>query len=289
MGVALRVRSVLSVTVLAVGLVLLLQPAGAAVTEVRQDSGVLTGIVEYQCTTTGSAEKQDIKVEVALTMPATATTGEQMSIGWQGTYAEGTGLKAPATGLTTGTGLYAYASISELPGLTSATGVGTLTTVAANQVIPLPTVSVSLKTTPSNAGTATVRPAALNFGTAANAPSIECEVQNRAALTTYPLTVTAADQTGTEPETDTGTEDTEPETDAETEPESDTGTDTGTDGNGKVRQTPSGPAATGGGGERGPDGRVFLLTGSLLILTATTGLLLRHRAWRGPGPTKPVR
>ncbi|MEV4746205.1 hypothetical protein ACFQVD_41130 [Streptosporangium amethystogenes subsp. fukuiense] len=277
MGVALRVRSVLSVTVLAVGLVLLLQPVGAAVTEVRQDSGVLTGIVEYQCTTTGSAEKQDIKVEVALTMPTTATTGEQMSIGWQGTYAEGTGLKAPATGLTTGTGLYAYASISELPGLTSATGVGTLTTVAANQVIPLPTVSVSLKTTPSNAGTATVRPAALNFGTAANAPSIECEVQNRTALTTYPLTVTAADQTGTEPETDTGTEtDTDTESDAGTEPE----TDTGTDGNGKVQQTPSGPAATGGGGERGPDGRVFLLTGSLLILTAATGLLLRRRAWR---------
>ncbi|MER6174220.1 hypothetical protein [Streptosporangium sp. NPDC001681] len=277
----MRVRSVLSVTVLAGGLVLFLQPVGAAVSEVRQSSAVITDVVEYQCTTTGATEKQNIKVKVEMTMPATATTGEQMSIGWQGTYADGTGLKAPATGLTADTSLYAYASISGLTGLTSATGVGTPGTVGANQVIPLPTTPVSLSTTSSNAGTATVRPAALNFGTAANAPSIKCAVQNQDALTTYPLTVTAADQTGTETETgtDTGTETdtdtgTEPETETETETEPETG------GNGKVQQTPSGPAATGGGGERGPDGRMFLLTGSLLILTATTGLLLRRRAWR---------
>ncbi|MGW0588607.1 hypothetical protein [Streptosporangium sp. NPDC002607] len=263
----MRVRSVLSVTVLAGGLVLFLQPAGAAVSEVRQSSAVITDVVEYQCTTTGATEKQNIKVKVEMTMPAAATTGEQMSIGWQGTYADGTGLKAPATGLTADTSLYAYASISGLTGLTSATGVGTPGTVDANQVIPLPTAPVSLSTTSSNAGTATVRPAALNFGTAANAPSIKCAVQNQAALTTYPLTVTAADQTGTETETETDTG-----TEPETEPE--------VGGNGRVQQTPSGPAATGGGGERGPDGRMFLLTGSLLILTATTGLLLRRRAWR---------
>ncbi|GAA4577488.1 hypothetical protein [Planotetraspora kaengkrachanensis] len=46
----------------------------------------------------------------------------------------------------------------------------------------------------------------------------------------------------------------------------------------QVSQTPTGGAATGGGAEAGPDGRVFILTGSALVLAAAVGgLLMRTR------------
>ncbi|MEZ0072941.1 hypothetical protein [Planotetraspora sp. GP83] len=46
----------------------------------------------------------------------------------------------------------------------------------------------------------------------------------------------------------------------------------------QVTHTPGGGAATGGGGEMGPDGRVLVLSGTALILAAATGgLMLRAR------------
>ncbi|MEW9528898.1 hypothetical protein [Microbispora sp. NPDC049125] len=48
--------------------------------------------------------------------------------------------------------------------------------------------------------------------------------------------------------------------------------------NGQVTHTPGGGAATGGGGEIGPDGRVLVLTGTGLMLAAATGgLMIRAR------------
>ncbi|MEV6863676.1 hypothetical protein AB0M44_22045 [Streptosporangium subroseum] len=298
----MRIRSILSATILAGSLTLFCQPAHAtAASEVPQDAVVVTDIVDYRCTATGAAgaagaaEKQDIKVKVELTMPTDATAGTQMTIGWRGTYADDTtALRAPTTGLAGGTKLYAYASISGLAKLTSATGVGELTTLSAGQIIPLPMVPVSLKTTPSNAGTATVRPAAINFGTKPDERSIECEVQNATTLTTYPLTiasadgtpadsvpvspsqqptttapVTAGDQSADSVPADTGLQP------VDSAPAAEAGAST--EGNGKVIETPSGGAATGGGGESGPDGRVLMLIGSLLTLAAAAGLLLRRR------------
>ncbi|MEZ0074789.1 hypothetical protein [Planotetraspora sp. GP83] len=104
----------------------------------RQRSVITTDIVEYECKPNGSTQTQEIKVKIELTMPTGATTREQMTIGWRGTYAEGAELRAPAVGLSAGTKLYAYASISGLAGLTSATGVGTLNTVSGGEIIPLP-------------------------------------------------------------------------------------------------------------------------------------------------------
>ncbi|ETK33098.1 hypothetical protein [Microbispora sp. ATCC PTA-5024] len=47
---------------------------------------------------------------------------------------------------------------------------------------------------------------------------------------------------------------------------------------GQVTHTPGGGAATGGGGEAGPDGRVLVLTGTGLMLAAATGgLMMRAR------------
>jgi hypothetical protein len=280
----LRIRLILSATALAGGLGLFCQPAHAAVSELRQDAVVGTDVVAYRCTATGVAEKQDIKVKVELTIPADATTGTQMTIGWHGTYADGTGLRAPATGLAGGTKLYAYASISGLAKLTSATGVGEPATLSAGQIIPLPTATVSMKTTSSNAGTATVKPAAINFGTRPTEPSIQCEVQNAAALTTYPLTVASAggQPTDSAPATPspqpTGSV---PVTSSPTHTVTATVTRATANENGKTVKTPSGGAATGGGSESGPDGRMLILTGFLLTLAAATGLLLRRRSLPG--------
>ncbi|GAA2881163.1 hypothetical protein GCM10010517_44070 [Streptosporangium fragile] len=285
----MRPRSILPFAALTAGLVLFCQPVHATLPEAGQGATVVTGIVEYRCVATGVDETQDIKVEVALTMPDDATTGKQMTIGWRGAYVDDTALRVPSTGLAGGTKLYAYASISGLAKLTSATGVGELGTLGAGQAIPLPTAVIPLRTTSSNAGTATVRPGDINFGTRPNEPSIRCEARNATALTTYPLTVASAD--GRPDEDDQPTEDDRPgEDDQPTEDDrlttspqpahtvTATVTRTSTDGNGGVNRTPAGGAATGGGGESGPDGRTFVLIGFLLILAAATGLLLRRRS-----------
>ncbi|MCC5578194.1 hypothetical protein IMZ11_21445 [Microtetraspora sp. AC03309] len=291
----MRIHSILSVAALAGGLTLFCQSAQAAVSEARQDTVAVTDIVDYQCTATGVAEKQDIKVKIELTMPTDATTGEQMTIGWRGTYADDTALRAPATGLASGTKLYAYASISGLAGLTSATGVGELATLSAGQNISLPMAAVSLKTRSSNAGTATVRPGAINFGTRPNEPSIQCEVRNATALATYTLTVASANgrPTGSASQTPspqqtptaTATASGQPTDSASGTPNplptltvTATVTRASEEGDGTVATTPLGGAATGGGGESGPDGRVMVLVGFLLTLAAAAGLLLRRHS-----------
>jgi hypothetical protein len=303
----LRIRSFLSVGALAGSLVLFCQPAQAVVFEVPQDAVVVTDIVEYQCAAIGVTEKQDIKVKVKvkveLTMPTGAATGKQMTIGWRGTYADDTtALRVPSTGLVGGIKLYAYASISGLAKLTSATGIGELATLNAGQIIALPTAAVSLKTTSSNAGTATVRPAAINFGTKPTEPAIQCEVQNAAALTTYPLTIASSDGQPTDPlpitpstqptptvmaTADDQSTDSVPVTSSPQPTQTITATAAGTSaagGIGKVIKTPAGGAATGGGGESGLDGRMLMVTGFLLTLIAATGLLLRRRSlWLSRG------
>ncbi|MEV7011178.1 hypothetical protein [Streptosporangium sp. NPDC051022] len=307
----MRIRSLFPVIALVGGLALLCQPARAAVPDARQDAVVLTDIVEYRCGVTGETgetEKQDIRVKVELTMPADAVVGRQTTIGWHGVYADDTAvLRVPETGLADGTKLYAYASISGLSGLNSATGVGELAALDPGQVVSLPTTAVSLKTTASKAaGTATVRPAAINFGTGSTGPSIRCEVLNTGALTTYALTVASADgrpidsapvtpvpqptSTVTAAPTVTATAtvtaqmaDAGAVTPSSQRARALTTTVVGssTGGNGKVIETPSGGASTGGGGEAGPDGRMFISTGFLLILAAATGLWLRRRGLPG--------
>ncbi|MFC6581105.1 hypothetical protein [Planomonospora parontospora] len=177
-----------------------MHPVGhhAAVSDMQREGAVITDVVEYRCSTTGVAETQDVKVKIELTMPAEATAGEQMTIGWRGTYvSDATALRAPATGLAADTKL--YAAVSGLAGLTSATGVGELASIGPTQIIPLPTAVLPLKTTSSKAGTAMVRSAAVNAGTRPTEPSIQCEVQNADALTTHPLAIASADDRPTRP------------------------------------------------------------------------------------------
>ncbi|MFG1704810.1 hypothetical protein ACFLIM_16615 [Nonomuraea sp. M3C6] len=224
--------------------------------------------VGYMCETKATGEKQTIQVDVELTVPTDAEVAVEMTIGWRGSYVEGEELLAPATGLDGDINLYAYAGISSIDQLTSATGVGQLGTITPGAPIPLPEETVNLKTTPRRPGEGTVHAAAINFGPRPQEIVIECEVLDTPARTEYPLAIPGTGQTGSpSPETST-TETTDPET-ASPEP---THTVTTT-----TTRTPAGGVATGGGGEAGPDGRMLVAMGSVLILASVTGLILRRR------------
>ncbi|TQS29456.1 hypothetical protein [Microbispora sp. KK1-11] len=259
---------------------LVCQPAHAALASAEQGLRVAAEVVEYECTTDDVTETQDVKINVELTMPDNATAGQQMSIGWRGTYVTGSELRAPAAGLTA-VKLYAYAALTGIEDLTSATGVSEPLSITAGQTIPLPEAEVSMKTTSSRAGTATVRPAAINIGPSPTAPVIECEVRNASTLTTYTLTVAQGGQASTSPTADRTTTSPKPTrtvtatvTAAATD---DADLDQEIPAAQEMDATPVGGAATGGGGEAGPDGRMYVLTGLAIILAACAGLLLRRR------------
>ncbi|MGW0805754.1 hypothetical protein [Nonomuraea sp. NPDC002799] len=240
--------------VLAASVLLLPQPAHAA-----------ADVVPYECTT-AAGETQNIKVTIELTVPTDAIVGVEMAIGWQGSYVTGSELKAPATGLDGEINLYAYAGISGYPGLTSATGVAPVGTITPGGPIPLPATPVQLKTKANSEDQGTVHAAAINFGPTPQQPLIECEISDGAALTEHPLTVP-----GTGGPADPDPADPDPAASESPDPEP---TPT-------ITQTPEGGVQTGGGGEAGPDGRMVMLTGSMLILVSTTGLAL-HRRRRPP-------
>ncbi len=148
-----------------------------------------------------------MQIKVELTMPTSARANQQFEIGWKGTYVTGQELQAPTTGTLTPK-IFAYTTMTGITGLTSATGEGTLGTITAGQTIPLPTTAVSLKSTATSTGTATVKPGKLNFGAntaTGNQPMIECAVQNDTELKTYPLVVGTATSTPTSSNTPTGT------------------------------------------------------------------------------------
>ncbi|MFI6389835.1 hypothetical protein [Nonomuraea sp. NPDC050540] len=242
-----------------------------AVVLLAASSGVLpmggesAGVMTYTCTTTATAQTQEIRVNVDLTVPPTAKVGEQMTIGWRGSYAGGGELIAPIAGLK----LYVYAGISKIDKLTSATGVATLPEIAAGEPIPLPESVVELKTTPSQEGSGLVRPGAMNFGTTNTSPVIRCKAPDNRPV--YPLTV----EGGTTP-TDAETEQPD-ETEQPGEPVDDAETVRSNEPVDEVR-TPVGGAETGGGGEAGPDGRIVVLAGLVMLAGAGAGLARRTRS-----------
>ncbi|MFI9576252.1 hypothetical protein ACIG5D_32915 [Microbispora rosea] len=284
----MRIPAVVSVVFVGC-LALASPPAHAAPLSVERSLRVVAEVVEYECTTDeNAAEKQDVKINIELTMPDDATAGQQMSIGWRGTYATGSELRAPTDGLGD-VKVYAYAAFTGIENLTSATGVSELVSVAAGQIIPLPQTGLTLKTTSPNAGTATVRPAAVNIGPSPTAPVIQCEVRDATTLTTYTLDVAQDTQTSPTPSPDgtvAGPKPTRTVTATVTASVSDAESDAESDEDGlerdagaaqEVDTTPVGGAATGGGGEAGPDGRMYVLTGLAITLAACAGLLLRRR------------
>jgi hypothetical protein len=174
-------------------------------------------VVEYTCKVGEQPITPNILIRITLTMPSTAPqVGEQFSIGWTGDFEPGSELEAPAA-VPAGIKMYAYASISGLTGLTSATGVGELGTATAGQPISLPA-SVDMRTRSQNPGTASVKPASVNFGLTPQNPLVDCEPADPGPLKTYPLTIGGDDTTPTPTATETEPED-EPTPQEETEDE----------------------------------------------------------------------
>ncbi|MFG2075579.1 hypothetical protein [Nonomuraea maritima] len=245
-------------------------------------NGNLTDLVQYRCVGPETTNVQNVEIKVTLTMPTSAAVNQQMIIKWRGVYTQGKELKAPATGQTISPKIFAYASLTGITNLTSATGEGTTGTIVANQPIPLPTQDIELKTTSTTAGTATVKPAAVNFGANSatgnigNTPSIQCAVQNASSLKTYTLTVGNSTPTPTPTPSATTTSPRPTLTTTATvtvTPSSATST--------RSSRTPKAGADTGAGGMAGPDGRMFILTGTALIAAAAVGgLVMRRRAVR---------
>ncbi|MER7505533.1 hypothetical protein AB0L05_34465 [Nonomuraea pusilla] len=235
-----------------------------------------TDVVQYECTGPTASEVQDVEIKVELTMPTSAKVGEQFAIKWKGTYTTGKELKAPSTGQTISPKIFAYAALTGISGLTSATGDAATGAITAGGIIPLPQTAFDVKTTAHTAGTATVKPAKVNFGVdnnSGNQPAISCTVQNDTALKTYTLTVGA----GTSP-TSSSTPTSSPKP-TKTTTAYVTVTPSATKSTTKRRssQTPKAGADTGAGGEMGPDGRVFILTGSALVAAAAVGGLWMRR------------
>ncbi|MEV2266530.1 hypothetical protein [Nonomuraea africana] len=248
------------------------------VIQVKQGGGTGTGgdaVVAYKCVTSTNTDSKDTSLNVTMTMPTGAEANKEQSISWSATYASGAAqLTVPAGGFTNAK-FIASASVSGagVSG-TSVTGENTFNTTTAGATISsFPTVTLKVK--PTTTGTVTMKAGDLYFGTSATQYQYKCTVQTTPAPKSYTFTVTSA-STSPSPSPSPSATTTNPKP-TRTVTATVTQTPVGA-GNGKVTKTPKGAAETGGGGDMGPDGRMFVLTGSLIVLAAAAGgLVLRRR------------
>lgn len=271
----------------------LLSPSTATTTCTTQSTEVLdvtigTGggggtddVVEYDCDVAsggGDADyPADVDIKVTMTPPTSATANADASITWTGVVqSTGQSLKAPTGFPTTSPKMFVTVKASGAGVPTTATGEATLGTVTIGQPITLPT-SVTVKIKPTTTGTVTLTAGDLAFGTSASSPSIKC-LAPTTGLKTFTFQVGSSTGTPTTSSTPTNTTSTPKPTKTSTAtvtvtPSSST----------KKSKTPKAGADTGGGGEAGPDGRMFILTGTALVgAAAVGGLVMRRRnATRG--------
>ncbi|MEV4019192.1 hypothetical protein AB0J35_52790 [Nonomuraea angiospora] len=245
--------------------------------------GGTDGIVTYDCDLGGSGGGDadypvDVRIKVGMTAQANATANADATITWTGTIQSGDSLKAPTGFPTNSPKMFVTikASGAGVPSSPNPTGEATLGTVTIGQPITLPT-SVTIKVKPTTTGTVTLTPGDLAFGTSASSPAIKC-LAPTSSLPTFTFTVGSSTGTPTTSSTPTNTTSTPKPTKTSTAtvtvtPSSST----------KKSKTPKAGADTGGGGEAGPDGRMFILTGTALVgAAAVGGLVMRRRnATRG--------
>ncbi|MGN9786980.1 hypothetical protein ACTMTF_36545 [Nonomuraea sp. ZG12] len=238
--------------------------------------GTGTDIIAYTCTVVGGTTTDDAQVDIKVTptMPTSARANQDASITWTGAVqSTGDPLPAPTAGFPTSSKLFATVKASGAGAPASATGEAALT--ATTQITTLPNVTIKVK--PTTTGTVTITPGDLVFGTSATATTqaVKCTAPTT-GLKTYTFTVSAATSTPTSSNTPT-TSSTPTPTKTKTEFVTETPT-TRKSPTTRSSQTPKKGAATGAGGDAGPDGRMFLLAGSVLVLGAGAGgLLLRRR------------
>ncbi|MFG1941650.1 hypothetical protein [Nonomuraea sp. NPDC048826] len=277
------------------GLTLALASAATAVTTCTTNSTEVldvpigTGgggdqVVSYQCTlatTSGTdpAYPATVDVKFTPTMPTGAKTNQDASITWAGAVqTTGDELKVPTGGFPAGSKYFATIKASGAGAPATATGEAAATGTAGQSLTTLPTVTIKVK--PTTAGTVTVSPGDLAFGTSATAPAVKCTAPTT-GLPTYTFQVTAGSASPSASPTPSNTSPTPTKTTTVivTETPRD---DTSTTPTRRSSQTPKDGVATGAGGDAGPDGRLFIVAGSMLVLAAGGGgLLMRRRAAGG--------
>lgn len=229
------------------------------------------GVVKYACTV--GTETANVDIKFTATMPTNARANQEASFTWA-TQIQTTGdeLKVPATGIPAGTKYFATVKASGAGVPASATGDATITGTAG-QNVTLPSVSIKVK--PTTTGTVTITPGDLMVGAAATGTGIIKCTAPTTGLPTFTFQVAAASASPSPSPSPTPTKTT-------TVIVTETPTTRTTSPTARSSKTPKDGVATGAGGMAGPDGRMFILAGSVLILAAGGGgLLMRRRAAKG--------
>ncbi|MFC4057680.1 hypothetical protein ACFOWE_05210 [Planomonospora corallina] len=260
--------------------------------------------VTYNCTGTGTgtaAAASPYKLQLELTGPVAPTPSSTVVATWKiNQPAAAPSLLAPSAvaaterlvveggALVTGSPLptpssTVYATASSTPGA-----------IAANS--PLPGATVLITMVPTATGVIGVQPGGFflavgpTSGTGTATDLYECVPATPAEVTAAQLLITVKPSgAGTGTGTGTGTPSPTATTPKPTITvyETVTGSATPTTKTSRttktrqIEETPEGPAATGGGGESGPDARMIMLSGALMVVAAGAGgLALRRRTVR---------
>ncbi|MFB9627032.1 hypothetical protein [Nonomuraea helvata] len=243
--------------------------------------GTDTETVEYYCTLTSGGDADypaNVDIKVTMTTPTSASANADASITWTGTIQNtGDPLKAPTGFPTTSPKIFVSikASGAGVSTTTPPSGEAALTgvTVGSN-IATLPSVTIKVK--PTTTGTVTLTAGDLAFGSSSTSAAIKCAAPT-SGLKTFTFTVGSSSTTPTPTPTPT------PTTTSPKPTKTSTHTVTVTPSSKKTTKskTPKAGADTGGGGEMGPDGRLFILTGTALIAAAAVGgLIMRRRSIR---------
>ncbi|GAA2865410.1 hypothetical protein GCM10010517_24750 [Streptosporangium fragile] len=262
--------------------------------------------VTYSCSVVGAAASSTYAFQMDLTGPTAAVTNSPLTATWKVNPPAASPLVAP-TGIPSNLNLILDADmqISNVTGTPLATP-SELRSVAATGGVPtagqtLTPPPLIVTVTPTATGVVAFQPDSftLLLGSATGTEEtdlLNCTLSNTAEASAAALRVTVATavpsgsvspsstgtSTGTSTPTSTSTGTSTPTSTATSTPKPTiTVTRTKTSKPSSTRQiekTPDGAAATGGGGEAGPDARVIMLSGALMVASAGIGgLVLRRR------------
>ncbi|MFC4117016.1 hypothetical protein [Nonomuraea zeae] len=231
--------------------------------------GTDEAIVAYDCILPGvSDDHAEVDIKVVMTTPTNATANADASITWTGTIqSTGDALKPPAGVVITGAKLFATIEASGAGVPATATGEAALNVTAGSDITTLPTITIKVK--PTTAGTVSLTAGDLALGPTSTSPVIKCTAP-ATGLKAYTFTVANA-STSPSPTTSDAPTTTRTATITITPPAKKPST--------RKSQTPKAGADTGAGGTTGPDGRLFILTGTALVAAAAIGgLVMRRRS-----------
>ncbi|MGR6924153.1 hypothetical protein ACU635_58655 [[Actinomadura] parvosata] len=242
-------------------------------------------VVTYNCKLANNATDTDypaagaqVDIAVNLSTPSNVTASANATITWSGTVeATGDPLVVPTNFPTSGGKLFATIKPTGAGAPTTAAGEATLGAVTVGQDFPaLPNVIITVK--PTTAGTVTMYPGDLALGTSSSSYVLKCTAPTT-GLKAYSFTVASATSTSTSSNSPSPTTTTPRPTTTRTSTVTITPSRSTTT---RKSTTPKAGADTGAGGTMGPDGRLFILTGTALVgAAAVGGLVMRRRSIKG--------